>query len=269
MRSLFARRAVLAALAFTATTVATAAVATAAAAQIAPGSTLTFTGTADATDVGLGGVFLNFVPRVVAAQSGNTGSFASLDSRGAGVSGQIDDIRVGNGPQSIPNFLTLGGYRFTLTSLPTGPYGQDACYIDPAPGQTCTPYQSVQGNPSVNAGLSPFFVENVESGNSDAPINSTAAFRVLGTVAGPGGAMSDFVGTISASFIGLPYQYALYTLEQEGLQGLTFTGTFVAGASITGAADGGLAVVPEPATYALVAAGLVGIGGVARRRRRA
>lgn len=262
MRSLFARSAAVAALAFAATTVATVAVATAAGAQIAPGSTLTFTGTADAIDVGLGGVLLDFAPRVVAAPSGNTGTFASLNKDGGpGVSGHIDAIRVGNGPQSIPDFLTLGGYRFTLISIPEGSYGQDACYIDPAPGQTCTPYQSVQGDPSVNAGLSPFFVENVASGNPDAPINSTAAFQVLGTVAGPDGAMSGFVGTISASFIGLPYQYALYTLEQQGLQGLTFTGTFVAGGAVVGT------VVPEPATYALVAAGLVGVGGVARRRR--
>lgn len=241
------------------------------AAQITPGSTLTFTGVADATDIGLPGVILDFTPKVSVATSGNTGTFAEFNtSKGKGASGKISDIRVGNGPEPIRKFFKIGAYTFNLNSLPSGPYGQDACYIDPVPGQTCTPYQSVQGDPSVNAGLSPFYVENVASGNPDAPINSTAAFHLIGTVSGPKGAMSDFFGTITASFIGQSYQEVLYTLEQQGLQGLTFTGTFVAGTPISGGdvdADLTTGVVPEPSTYVLLAAGLVGIAGVARRRR--
>ena len=66
MRSSFPTNAVFAALAIVATT------ATTAAAQITPGSTLTFTGTANATDVGLPGVILDFNPRVTAGPSGNT-----------------------------------------------------------------------------------------------------------------------------------------------------------------------------------------------------
>lgn len=236
----------------------------AATAQITPGSTFTFTGTADATDIGLPGVILDFVPRVVAASSGNTGSFTSLNTGVAsGVSGHIGGIRVGNGDESIVNFLTIGGYRFDVTSLPSGGFGQDDCYVDPVPGQTCTPYQSVQGDPSVNAGLSPFYVTNVASGNPDAPINSTAAFGLTGTVTGPGGYMSGFTGTISSTFVGTPYQYVLYNLEQEGLSGLTFTGTFVAGPVI---GRTGVSVTPEPATYALVAVGLAGVAGATRWR---
>ncbi|GJG89296.1 hypothetical protein tb265_44770 [Gemmatimonadetes bacterium T265] len=269
MRRSFLASAALAAFPFVTTSVSVAA------AQIAPGSTLTFTGTADATDIGLPGVILDFMPRIVAASSGNTGTFASLNRRGGpGVSGHIDDIRVGNGPQSLSNFVTLGGYRFTLGALPSGTFGQDACYVDPAPGQTCTPYQSVQGDPSVNDGLSPFYVANLASGNPNAPINSVATFGLLGTVTGPGGTTSNFFGTISSYFVGLPYQVVLYTLEQQGLQGLTFTGTFVAGAPIgrvvgNGGVGTGVpsAVVPEPSTYALVGAGLVAVAGLARRRR--
>lgn len=265
MRRLFAAGAASAAFACVATTFATTA-----AAQLTPGSTLTFTGTADATDIGLPGVILDFGPRVIAATSGNTGTFASLDrSHGPGVSGHIDDIRVGNGLQYDRNFFVLGGYRFTLLGLPSGKYGQDACYTDAfAVGQTCTPYQSVQGDPAVNAGLSPFYVANVSS-NPDGSINSTAAFDLFGTVTGPGNATSFFTGTISSAFVGLPYQVVLYTLEQQGLQGLDFTGRFVVGAPVLTAADAdiGPAVAPEPSTYALLAAGLAGIGAVTARRR--
>lgn len=235
-----------------------------ASAQITPGSTFTFTGTADATDIGLPGVMLDFAPHVIAAVSGNTGSFASLNTLDAsGVSGDIRGIRVGNGAQSIANFVTIGGYHFDVTFLPSGGFGQADCYVDPVPGQTCTPFQSVQGDPLNNDGLSPFNVTNVASGDPQAPINSTAAFDLTGTVTGPGGYVSGFTGTISSAFVGAPYQYVLYDLEQEGLYGLTFTGTFVAGPVIGGS---GTSVTPEPATYALVAIGLAGVAGVARRR---
>ena len=273
MRSFLAASA--AALAFSA-----GAVAQPAAAQIAPGSTLIFSGTADATDVGLGGVVLDFTKHVVAASSGNTGAFASLNTRGNGATGKIADVRVGNGPEYIANFLQFGGYKFTLFGLPSGPYGQDACYVDPVPGQTCTPYQSVQGNPMVNAGLSPFYVANTASIDPTAPINSTAAFDVFGTVSGPGGAMSLFTGTIASSFVGLPYQYVLYTLEQQGLQGLNFTGTFTTGPGVLAGAQEratlagtvftpDATVTPEPATLGLVAVGFVGAMAAARRGRRA
>lgn len=239
-----------------------------AAAQLARGSTLTFTGTADATDIGLGGVVLDFSGPVTAGAAGNTGAFASLNRpSGAGLSGHIADVRVGNGAQRVRNFFVLGGYRFDLLSLPSGGYGQDACYTeDFAVGQTCTPYQSVQGKPEINDGLSPFYVANVYSGDPEAPINSTAAFDLFGTVTGPGGARSYFTGTIASTFVGLPYQYVLWTLENDGLPDVTFTGTFTVGGAATGTA--GETVAPEPGTYALVAAGLVGTAAAARRRRR-
>lgn len=251
-----------------------------AAAQITPGSTLTFTGMADATDIGLGGVALDVTKQVVAAPSGNTGTFAVLDTRGRdGATGKIADLRVGNGPEPIKNFLQFGGYKFTLASLPSGRYGQAACYDTTfTVGQTCTPFQSVQGNPAVNAGRSPFSVANV-SANPDGSINSTAAFDLYGTVTGPGGATSSFFGTISSYFVGLPYQVVLYTLEQQGLQGLPFTGTFTTGAVLAGGkhavdaaalgADGvaDATVTPEPSAVALVLVGLVGVAGAVRRRR--
>lgn len=249
--------------------------ATPAAAQIVPGSRLTFTGTADAQDIGTPGVVLDFQPTVVAGTSGNTGTFASLNrSAGAGVSGTIADLLVGRGAQRIPSFLVFGGYRFDLQALPSGPFGQTQCYVDPAPGQFCTPYQSALGNPLPTDPLSPFYMANFASGDPSAPISSVVAFNLIGTVTGPLGRSTSFFGTILTLFPGLPYQYVLGGLEGAGaagqaLPGITFTGTFFAGDRAF-RADEVLeaAVVPEPTTIALVGVGLVG-AGVARRRRRA
>lgn len=273
MQIAFVPRAAAAALAL-----AVSAVMTTAAAQIIPGSQLSFTGTASAQDIGRPGVVLDFFPQVVAGTSGNTGTFASLNrSSGAGVSGSIADLLVSKGPQSIPGFLTLGGYRFDLLSLPSGPFGQSQCYVAPRPGQRCTPYQSELGNPLPTDPLSPFYMVNFASGDPNAPISSVVAFNLIGTVTGPGGATLDFFGTISSVFPGLPFQYVLGGLEEAGgagqaLPGLTFTGTFYAGGRsfASGAFSdefAGVEVVPEPATVALVAVGIAGVAGVARRRR--
>jgi hypothetical protein len=235
-------------------------------AQIAAGSRLSFTGTADATDVGTPGVLLDFDPRVVADAAGNTGSFASLNrDAGPGVSGAIADVRVGNGAQALPHFLVLGGYRFDLSFLPSGGRAQDECYVEPTAGQRCTPFQSVPGVWPPSGELSPFELANDESGDADAPLTSVAAFNVVGTVTGPGRETSSFFGTVASTFVGRSYQEVLYTLEQQGLTGVTFAGTFVVGGPVAGADT----VVPEPSTYALVAAGLAGVAGAARRRRRA
>ena len=254
---------------------------------MAPGSTLVFTGVADATDIGTLGVLLDFDKRVNVDADASTGTFASLNKR-TGANGSIDDVRVGNGPQSLDTFLRIGAYTFDLRVVPSGTYGQDDCYVWPVVGQRCTPYQSVIGDPTTNAGLSPFSVENVASGDPNAPFTALAAFHVLGTVSGPGRSTSDFFGTIAATFVGRSYQEVLFTLEQAGLQGVTFTGTFVTGSPMGAAAARSGAtpsfvrasigsspvavaadtVVPEPSTVALVATGLGVLGVAARRRRR-
>lgn len=248
--------------------------ATTAAAQIVPGSRLTFTGTGDATDLGLPGVVLDFQPRVVARATGNTGTFASLNrGAGAGVSGSIADLLVGRGPQHIDNFLVLGGYRFDLESLPSGPFGQSQCYVAPAPGQLCTPYQSELGKPLPTDPLSPFYLANLPSGDPSAPITSVVAFNLIGTVTGPGGVTSSFFGTISSVFAGLSFQEVLGGLEgagmiEQALPGITFTGTFFAGGRAFGSDEfAGTEVVPEPATLMLVAVGVAGVAKLARRRR--
>lgn len=222
---------------------------TSAAAQIATGSTLAFTGAADATDVGSAGVVLDFSPYALTSGSTNTGAFAFLNA----APGALKQLTVGSGAQWIPGFLTIGGYTFDLRNLPSGPYPQTDCRVAPVVGQRCTPFQSP------GTAISPFDLVNQASGDPNAPINALVSFDLSGTVVDPNGYTSAFTGTISSTFVGLSYQDVLGALEGQGPAGLPdvpFTGTFVAGA-----------VLPEPGTYALVAAGLAGVGLVARRRR--
>lgn len=261
-----ARRAARAALALVLTSAA-AAVASPAAAQIAPGSTLVFSGTADAIDIGSSGVLLDFIRQVRADPSANTGSFASLNKPRVGAAGSIETLAVGSGPQEIRKVLHFGPYKFDLSYLPSGQYGQDDCYVAPEVGQRCTPYQF----PSYE--LSPFYLENVASANSDAMFTALVSFDVVGSVTSHG-QTAGFTGTITSTIEGLSYQEALGGLEQYGMEGVPFTGTFVVGGGTAGvrppafAAVGAAATVtPEPSTVVLVATGLAAVAGVARRRR--
>ncbi len=251
-----------------------------AAAQIAPGSTLVFTGSADALDLGTPGVRLDFAPDIVASTTDNTGTFERLNRHnGGGVGGTAQPFVVGQGPQRIRNFFVLGGYRFTLDSLPSGRFGQADCYVAAMPGQTCTPYQSALGEPRPGVDkLSPFYLANLAFADPNVVDATLVQFDLFGTVTGPGGATSPFLGVISTLLPG-SYQQVLGGLEQAGgaglpLPGVPFTGTFVTGdlATLAASRGGTLAQVtttPEPSGVALVAAGLGAVGAAARRRRRA
>jgi hypothetical protein len=41
--------------------------------------------------------------------------------------GTISSVTVGSGPTSIPNFMSLGGYTFSLTSIAPGAYSSADC----------------------------------------------------------------------------------------------------------------------------------------------
>lgn len=246
--------------------VATPVVARPAAAQLAPGSTLTFSGVANATDVGSPGVFLDFLGRVTVDRAGVTGGFAPLARPGQPATGAIANLTVGSGPQQIGQVLQLGAFRFDLTHLPTGTYGQDECYVAPLVGQKCTPYQF----PAYT--LSPFYLENLATPGTDGVFTALISFDVAGTVTAYG-QTQNFRGTISSIFVGASFQEALGGLEAYGLPAVPFTGRFVVEHDVRAlGASAQLApammVTPEPGTVMLVATGLLGVAGVAARRRR-
>lgn len=217
-------------------------------AQLAPGTTLVLTGAADAVDIGSAGVLLSFLAPV-RVDAASTGAFAPL----AGGTATLAPITVGNGAQNAPGVVRAGGFTFDLQSIPSGGFGQADCYVAPAAGQQCTPYQL----PSYE--LSPFYLANVATG-TEGVLAAFIAFDVRGTVTA-NGTTSSFTGTIASTFVGVSYQEALFALEQTGLQGVPFTGTFVVGAPT-------VSVTPEPATLALVGGGLAALGLVVGRRRR-
>jgi hypothetical protein len=92
------------------------------------------------------------------------------------------------------------------------------------------------------------------------------SFDVIGTVT-TRGRTTPFSGTITSTFEGLSYQEALMGLEQNGLEDVPFTGTFVAGEAMA-FATADVSVAPEPSTVVLLATGLAGVAAVARRRVR-
>jgi hypothetical protein len=212
-------------------------------------------------------VFLDFQPSVAVASIGNTGAFAAFN--GAGATGTIADMLVGRGPQRIADFFTLGGYQFSLRSLPSGAFGQADCYVAAAVGQQCTPYQSALGDLKPSGQLSPFYLTNGASGLPGAPFTSIAAFDLVGTVRAPDGSRAAFAGTIGATFEGLSFQEVLGGLEGLGAYGLAypavaFTGTFVVGSTWWLDDEVDVDVTPEPGAALLAAVGLAGVGAIAR-----
>jgi len=171
-----------------------------------------------------------------------TGSFAPLVGTG-GVLANLNASTAGVGvPFSLASFLTFAAqplWSGTLTSIANGQFSSAACGLAAAPGQICTPSAAA---PSY---LPAFDLVNTGSG-------STLSFGLGGTFANAGD-VTAFSGVVTAQFAGLSYQQVLATLVGGGTLTSAYSASFQA-------------VVPEPATGALVAVAAVGLALGTRRR---
>ena len=175
-------------------------------------------------------LLLDFLQGNVIVRGTSTGAFAGL---AAGANVNIMDLQVANsipGFQGIPmaNFMSVGGYTFTLTGV------QSATL--PAPG-----------------GLTWGPIAISPSGNG-----SSATFNVVGVVTGGayGAQGANYSGVFTSQFANLTPTQVFNQINSGGTVTTTFSAQFTA------------TVIPEPSTYALMATGLLGLGGLAARRRR-
>ncbi|MGZ8492942.1 MAG: PEP-CTERM sorting domain-containing protein, partial [Gemmatirosa sp.] len=162
----------------------------------------------------------------------NTGSFTSVN----GLDGVHRDFAPAPGATAIPNLLTIGAFTFDLASILAGSFNAAQCAVPAAAGQTCTPTGTA------------FNLSNQTA------TSSVASLAITGTVRNASGT-SPFTGLFSAQFSEQNYQQLLAQVTQQGSIETSFSATFVA------------SVVPEPASVALVATGLVAIVGFGLRRR--
>jgi hypothetical protein len=211
----------------------------AATADAQPVGRLNFTGDLRLTLSG-GNLFLDVlqagggIGTVRASSFTNTGSFTSVN----GQVGTHVDFSPTPGAAAVTPLLTIGNFTFNLGSILAGSFSSAQCGAPAAAGQTCTPTGTA------------FNLTNQTA------TSSVASFAVTGTVVNPSGT-SDFTGIFSAQFAEQNYQQLLAQVTQQGFIETSFSATFTATSS----------VVPEPASVALVATGLVAMAGVGLRRR--
>lgn len=197
---------------------------------------LNFTGSADLHDVpGSGGsqLFVDFL--VNGTTSGAGGTVSAVET----ISGAFD-------PEIAPG--TIG----QITDLTIDASGVVGLPVDPfvsIGGYTFT----LTGSPDGNA-FGPISLVGTPAGTS-------GFFGVTGTVTGGdfGTTTRNFTGIFTAQFAGQTPEQVFNAVNSGGTLPVGFSAEFVIGEA---------SVVPEPATYLLLASGLGGLGLVSLRRRR-
>lgn len=170
-----------------------------------------------------------------------TGIFASIP---IGIPVNVQSTSLASGPTSIPNFLQVPGYTFSLSRIAAGSAGSANCSVPVAVGgQRCTPAGS--GLTFTNVG-------------DESSLDLAMSFNFSGTVTTPNAGTYNFTGVFTSQLPSTTYQEVIGRLgEPQASQPLSYSVTIRA-----------TSTVPEPATVTLLAGGLVAMLGMGLMRRR-
>jgi PEP-CTERM motif len=185
-------------------------------------------------------VNLNFTTPIIAVPS-LTGIFGSILTGSTGV---VQNITVGTGAFNVPNFITIGGYTFSLTNVASGTFSPATCFVAAAVGQNCSPPGT------------PFNFSNVSNGNGG--ISTSASFSISGMVTTPASQSFAYDGIFTSQFANMSYQQLEAAIDAGTSVPVSYSLNIVAAAS----------TVPEPATLTLMGSGVLGLLGVVGLRRR-
>jgi len=161
-----------------------------------------------------------------------------------GTTGTIQNITVGTGAFSVPNFIQIAGYTFSLNFVAPGSFPPVDCANPVAlSGQVCSPPGT------------PFNLSNLDNGHGG--LNTSAAFSVSGIVTAPSSTNYGYTGIFTSQFTNTSFQQLENMIDSGGTIPVSYSLTIQATSLAT----------PEPATFALMGAGLLCLVGVIRVRR--
>ena len=218
----------------------------------------------------VGATFLNFVCNTSVtptcpANYGNflvtspsTGSFAPYSGDQGFIHNLSQAAQPINQAFSLSNFVMFDpagtvippDIALDLTFIFPGVSGQVGCLAaTPAAGQTCTPALAALVTASNLLGLSPFNLQNTQTG-------STASFSIAGNARRIStGEISSFTGVFTAQF-NVPFQEYLDDIANGQSITNSYSATFLATIN----------PVPEASSLTMLLGGLLVAGGILRRR---